>query len=275
MFGFTLAGLAVGFAVGATGVGGGALMTPLLILLFGVAPSVAVGTDLLYAALTKGFGVYLHRTQGTVEWRIVGLLACGSLPASLITIAVLRVVGINEGMEGIITFILCAAIVATGLMTLLRERIRNVSQHESLRVLKVVHRRMRTPLTILSGVVLGVVVTLSSVGAGVIGAVILLLLYPRLPAISVVGTDLAHAVPLTAIAGIGHLSLGTVDVHMLGYLLMGSIPGIYLGTRIGFRLPDHVLRPVIAAVLILIAAGLFSKTAFAAMQALYGSVIAA
>ena len=273
MFGFTLAGLAVGFAVGATGVGGGALMTPLLILLFGVAPSVAVGTDLLYAAITKGFGVYLHRTQGTVEWRIVGLLACGSVPASLVTILVMRQVGIGEGMEDLITFVLSAAIILTGVMTLLREKLRSASQHESLRVFKVMHRRMRTPLTILSGVVLGVVVTLSSVGAGVIGAVILLLLYPRLPAISVVGTDLAHAVPLTAIAGVGHLSLGTVDVHMLGYLLLGSLPGIYLGTRIGFKLPDHVLRPVIAAILIIIAAGLFGKTALAALQAMFGGAV--
>ncbi|MDX1496388.1 MAG: sulfite exporter TauE/SafE family protein [Salinisphaeraceae bacterium] len=264
MFGFTLAGLAVGFAVGATGVGGGALMTPLLILLFGVAPAVAVGTDLLYAAITKGFGVYLHRTKGTVEWRIVGLLACGSVPASLITIAIMRQVGVGEAMESIIVITLCAAIILTGLMTLLREQLRSLSQHERFDFLKVAHRRLRTPLTIFSGVVLGVVVTLSSVGAGVIGAVILLLLYPRLPAISVVGTDLAHAVPLTAIAGIGHMSLGTVDVPMLGYLLLGSIPGIYLGTRIGFRLPDHVLRPVIAGVLILIAIGLFSKTALAA-----------
>lgn len=273
MFGFTLAGLAVGFAVGATGVGGGALMTPLLILLFGVAPSVAVGTDLLYAAITKGFGVYLHRTQGTVEWRIVGLLACGSVPASLATIGVLRVVGIGEGMEDVITFILSAAIIVTGVMTLLREKLRKASQHESLQAFKVMHRRLRTPLTILSGVVLGVVVTLSSVGAGVIGAVILLLLYPRLPAISVVGTDLAHAVPLTAIAGVGHLTLGTVDVHMLGYLLLGSLPGIYLGTRIGFKLPDHVLRPVIAAVLIIIAAGLFGKTAYEALQAMLGGIV--
>lgn len=270
MFGFTLAGLAVGFAVGATGVGGGALMTPLLILLFGVAPSVAVGTDLLYAALTKGFGVYLHRTRGTVEWRIVGLLAAGSMPASLITIFTLKMLGIGDQMEILITSILCIAIIITGLMTLLRERLRSASQHERMRVLRVMHRRLRTPLTVIAGALLGVVVTLSSVGAGVIGAVILLLLYPRLPAISVVGTDLAHAVPLTAIAGIGHLSLGTVNVEMLGYLLIGSLPGIYLGTRIGFRLPDHVLRPVIAGVLIVIAMGLFGKTAFAAIVAMLG-----
>ena len=270
MLGFTLAGLVVGFAVGATGVGGGALMTPLLILLFGVAPSVAVGTDLLYAALTKGFGVYLHRTRGTVEWRIVGLLAMGSVPSSLLTIAVLKVVGFGEHMEQLITFMLCAAIALTALMTFLRERVKAASQHESLQVLRVIHRRLRTPLTIASGVLLGVVVTLSSVGAGVIGAVILLLLYPRLPAISVVGTDLAHAVPLTAIAGLGHLSLGTVDAHMLGYLLMGSFPGIYLGTRLGFKLPDKVLRPLIASVLILIAISLFAKTAVANVLAMLG-----
>lgn len=275
MLAFSLAGLVVGFAVGATGVGGGALMTPLLILLFGVSPAVAVGTDLLYAAGTKGFGVFLHRQRGTVEWRIVWLLMLGSVPASILTTAALHWIGIDDRIEHIITLTLCIAVISTGLLTLLRNKVQSFSEHESFEVLRNIHRRWRTPMTIISGVMLGVVVTLSSVGAGVIGAMVLLLLYPRLPAISVVGTDLAHAVPLTAVAGLGHLTLGTVDFNMLGYLLLGSIPGIYLGTRLGFRLPDRVLKPVIAGVLVIIAGSLFTRTALAAIASLNGSAFGA
>ncbi len=271
MFAFSLAGLVVGFAVGATGVGGGALMTPLLILLFGVSPAVAVGTDLLYAAGTKGFGVLLHRQKGTVEWSIVGLLMLGSVPTSILTTAALHWVGIDERIESLITLTLCVAVISTGLLTLLRNKVQSFSEHESFEVLRSLHRRWRSPMTVVAGAILGVVVTLSSVGAGVIGAMILLLLYPRLPAISVVGTDLAHAVPLTAVAGLGHMSLGTVDFSMLGYLLLGSIPGIYLGTRLGFRLPDRVLKPVIAGILVIIAGSLFTRTALAAIASLGGS----
>lgn len=268
MLAFSLAGLVVGFAVGATGVGGGAIMTPLLILVFGISPAVAVGTDLLYAAGTKGFGVLLHRQQGTVEWRIVKLLMLGSVPASVLTTAALHWVGIDEGIEQIITLTLCVTVVLTGLLTLMRSKIQSFSEHESFQWLRVLHRKWRTPMTVIAGLVLGVVVTLSSVGAGVIGAMILLLLYPRLPAISVVGTDLAHAVPLTLVAGLGHLTLGTVDFSLLGYLLLGSIPGIYLGTRVGFRLPDNVLKPMIAIILVIIASALFTRTAMAAIASL-------
>ncbi len=273
MLAFSLAGLVVGFAVGATGVGGGALMTPLLILLFGVSPAVAVGTDLLYAAGTKGFGVLLHRQQGTVEWRIVGLLMLGSVPASVLTTLGLHWVGIDDRIEHIITLTLCVTVVATGLLTILKSKVQYFSEHESIRMLKVLHHKGRTPMTVIAGLLLGIVVTISSVGAGVIGAMILLILYPRLPAISVVGTDLAHAVPLTLVAGIGHLTLGTVDFHMLGYLLIGSLPGIYLGTRVGFKLPDRVLKPMIATILVLIAGALFTKTAVAAIAALAESGI--
>lgn len=263
-FGYSLAGLIVGFVVGVTGVGGGALMTPILILVFGLQASVAVGTDLLYAAITKGFGTWFHNTKGTVEWPVVGLLAMGSIPATLVTIATMHHLGIDEGMEKLIAITLCIAISLTATFTLFRSQIAAASRHESLRFLKVVHRRYRKRLTVLGGVVLGVLVSLSSVGAGVIGAVLLLLLYPRLPAISVVGTDLAHAVPLTLIAGLGHWALlGTVNLPILGFLLIGSIPGIYLGSRVGFRIPDQYLRPVIAAILLLIAGGLLVESAAA------------
>lgn len=257
MFAFSLAGLAVGFAVGATGVGGGALMTPLLILGFGITPAVAVGTDLLFAAITKAFGTVLHRNAGTVKWSIVGLLACGSLPASLLTVMFLNSHGISPEIEALMKNALAGAIAFTSISVLFKAGLlrvvgNNGSSSQHLDRLREVRNRLRVPLTILSGAGLGVLVTLSSVGAGVIGATILLLLYPRLRAIEVVGTDLAHAVPLTAIAGLGHMHLGTTDVPMLGYMLLGSLPGIWLGSKVGMKLPDHILKPIIAILLLVI-----------------------
>lgn len=257
MFGLTLAGLLVGFAVGATGVGGGALMTPILILVFGMTPSAAVGTDLLYAAITKGFGAWFHQQEGTVDWRVVFLLASGSVPATVVTIAALNWIGIDDRVEQVIVLTLCGAILLTAIMTLIRDQLRRFSDLEMMSTLKLIHRRWRDPMTVASGAVLGVVVSLSSVGAGVIGATLLLLLYPRWAAISVVGTDLAHAVPLTALAGLGHMTLGTTDLNVLLYLLLGSLPGIWLGTRLGLNLPDKVLRPIIVGLLLVIGAGLF------------------
>lgn len=256
MIAYIIAGLLVGFAVGTTGVGGGALMTPILIFFFGLPAAVAVGTDLLFAAVTKGFGTALHGAVGTVRWRIACLMLAGSIPASMLTIYFLSEVGLGEDVERTMLLSLGIAIALTAFGVLFRNRIQRASQSESLAGLKRLHRQLRTPATIVSGVLLGVLVTLSSVGAGVIGAMLLLLLYPRLRAIEVVGTDLAHAVPLTAVAGLGHFHLGTTDLSLLGYLLMGSIPGIYLGTRLGFKLPDEILRPVLAAVLLVIGTGL-------------------
>lgn len=255
MWAYTVAGLLVGFAVGATGVGGGSLMTPILILGFGLSPASAVGTDLLYAAITKSFGVLLHGRQGTVEWRITGLLALGSMPATLVTVLALRSGAIGHAQESVMTYTLGAAILFTGLFTLFKPQIKRLSERRlDQHCLQRLRERWRMPATALAGAFLGVVVTLSSVGAGAIGTVILLLLYPGLSAISIVGTDLAHAVLLTAIAGIGHLTLGNTQLPVLGYLLLGSLPGIFLGTRIGFRMPDGVLR--FALVSVLMAAGL-------------------
>lgn len=258
LFGFTLAGLVVGFAVGVTGVGGGSLMTPILILLFGFSPSAAVGTDLLYAAGTKSFGVWLHGRQRTVDWRIVSLLVAGSVPAALLTIAALHTVGIDETVERIMTLTLSAAVVATALLTLFRQRLMAMVSDRAVPAAAGadVRRRLRTPITIAGAALLGVLVTLSSVGAGVLGTTMLFLLYPRLPAVKVVGSDIAYAVPLTLVAGLGHISLGTTDFEVLAYLLLGSLPGIFLGTRLGFRLPDRVLRPTIACLLILVGASL-------------------
>jgi len=259
MLAFIISGFLVGFAVGATGVGGGALMTPLLILGFGISPAVAVGTDLLFAAGTKGFGTILHGAVGTVKWRIVLLLASGSIPASIATIMVLDHVGIDEEVERIMLLMLAGAIVFTASGVSLKAAIQKYSSADSWGWLKAVHARLQTPLTVLGGIALGILVTMSSVGAGVIGATLLLLLYPRIRAIEIVGTDLAHAVPLTLVAGLGHFHLGTTDWSILGYLMIGSLPGIYLGTRLGFRLPDKVLRPLLAAVLVVIGISLIIR----------------
>ena len=258
---FTAAGLFVGFAVGVTGVGGGSLMTPLLILLFGFSPAVAVGTDLLYAAGTKAFGVWLHGRQQTIEWRVVFRLASGSVPASLATVAWLHYVGIDDSIEHLMTLTLCVAIVATAILTLIKQRLVAAGKGgKASAFLNALHGRWQAPITVGGGVVLGVLVTMSSVGAGVLGTTLLLLLYPRLSAITIVGTDIAHAVPLTLIAGLGHISLGTPDFTVLIYLLLGSLPGIWLGTRIGYRLPEHVLRPIIAIMLIIIGVVMFVDT---------------
>lgn len=259
MFGYSVAGLVVGMMVGATGVGGGSLMTPILILGFGVQPALAVGTDLLYACITKTFGVWLHRTKGTVNWRIVGLLALGSLPVCAATLVVLQLIG-HEGIKHVlITRTLAVAIIVTGLFTLFNALLRKSAKREDQPVVHWMHGPARAPLTVLLGAVVGLTVTLSSVGAGAIVASLLLVMYPLLPAVKVVGTDLAYAIPLTLLAGLGHLSIGNVNFGLLGYMLLGSLPGIYLGTRFGFSVPDKVLRPILGGMLIFIGIILLTK----------------
>lgn len=262
MFAFPIAGFVVGAAVGMTGVGGGSLMTPLLILLFGFAPSAAVGTDLLYAAGTKAFGTWLHGRQQTVDWRVVGLMASGSIPAALLTVAALHQIGMTPGVQHVMMLVLAGAMIITGVLTFVRARLvhwlmnRAVFQNGG-------HARLvryRPAITVAGGVALGMLVTLSSVGAGVLGTTMLLVLYPNTRAVRIVGTDIAHAVPLTLVAGLGHLALGTTDLGVLFLLLIGSLPGIYLGTRLGRRLPDRALRPIIAVFLVLIAISMIAKT---------------
>jgi uncharacterized membrane protein YfcA len=256
---YASAGLLVGAMVGATGVGGGSLMTPILILGFGVHPATAVGTDLLYAAVTKSFGVWLHRTRGTVNWRIVGLLAAGSLPACALTLLVLNTLG-HEGIKyALITRTLAVAIILTGLVTLFNAFLRSSAAHEEKPVVHWLHGRWRAPVTVLIGIVVGASVTLSSVGAGAIVASLLLLLYPMLRAVQIVGTDLAYAIPLTLTAGLGHMAIGNFDWGMLGAMLLGSLPGIYLGTRFGLSVPDRILRPMLGGMLIFIGVVLLTK----------------
>ncbi|OUS23605.1 hypothetical protein A9Q99_26510 [Gammaproteobacteria bacterium 45_16_T64] len=247
---YIIAGAAVGFAVGLTGVGGGSLMTPIL-LLFGFPPQVAVGTDLLYASITKSGGVLLHRRQGTIRWRIVLTLFLGSIPSSLVTVYFLdNVFADSEAYAGVLTSCLGVMLILTATVLLFKSRlVSGRSVKEPPRVLRAIQQKA-TIYTWIMGVALGVLVTLSSVGAGAFGAAILLILYPRLSSINIIGTDLAHAVPLTLVAGIGHLFLGNVDFSLLGSLLIGSLPAIYVGTKLGNHMPDNIMQPILASTLL-------------------------
>jgi uncharacterized membrane protein YfcA len=246
---YTSSGFLVGVIVGITGVGGGSLMTPLLVLAFGVAPATAVGTDLLYAALTKLGGSWAHNRRGTVDWKIVRLLALGSVPAALLSLLLLKGLALDEKhMKALITSVLSVALVLTASALLLKPYLQKLSRRAD----GAATARQVAGVTILTGVVLGALVTLSSVGAGALGVVALLFLYPRLPTAKIVGTDIAHAVPLTLVAGLGHAALGTVDYGLLGSLLLGSLPGIWLGTHLGVKIPEKVLRPILASMLMII-----------------------
>ena len=251
---YTLSGFLVGLIVGVTGVGGGSLMTPLLVLVFGVSPATAVGTDLLYASLTKSLGGWVHGRHGTVDWKVFGLLSMGSLPAAVVTIALLKYLALDEkSLRGLVTGVLSVALLLTAAALLLKNRIKQIARREDGTVYEL-HHRYLPAATIATGVVVGVLVTISSVGAGVLGTVALLFLYPRMSAVKVVGTDIVHAVPLTALAGMGHLALGTVDVVLLGSLLLGSLPGIYIGSHLCAKVPEKVLRPMLATMLLIIGA---------------------
>jgi len=249
---YVLAGAGVGFAVGMTGVGGGSLMTPLLIL-FGFPYNVAIGTDLLYAAVTKSGGVVSHSKHQTINWPLVGLLAAGSIPASLFTAYFLAEVFTGaEEYKPLLTTSLGVMLILTSIVLLFRKRLQE-SGKQAVEAGQQGFRRHSRPITVIAGIVLGVFVTLSSVGAGAFCAALLLVLYPRLPAIHVIGTDIAHAVPLTFIAGMGHfLLLGNVNFALLICLLIGSLPAIHWGTKLGNRLPNNVMHPILASILMLL-----------------------
>src|SRR5487761_2103612 len=249
---YTLSGFVVGLIVGVTGVGGGSLMTPLLVLFFGVSPATAVGTDLLYAALTKTLGGWVHSRNGTVDWKVLGLLSLGSLPAALLTIALLKYLALDEKtLRSLVTGGLSVALLLTAAALLLKGSIKKIAQRNDGTVYELHHRHL-SAATVATGFVVGSLVAISSIGAGVLGTVALLFLYPRMAAARVVGTDIAHAVPLTAVAGIGHMALGTVDFMLLGSLLLGSLPGIYIGSHLSAKVPENFLRPILAAMLLII-----------------------
>ncbi len=246
---YSLSGFVIGALVGQTGVGGGSLMTPLLVLLFGVHPATAVGTDLLYASVTKTAGTLVHGMNKTVDWRVTGRLAAGSVPATILTLAVLAKLNADgRPSSGAITTVLGFALMLTAVALIFR---RHILSHAAER-LAGLRESTTVALTIFTGVTLGVLVSISSVGAGALGVTALLLLYPRLPTPTIVGSDIAHAVPLTFIAGMGHWMMGSVDGSMLVSLLVGSLPGIVIGSYFASRVPDPVLRGILAAVLALV-----------------------
>jgi hypothetical protein len=249
---YAFSGLIVGLVVGMTGVGGGSLMTPLLVMGFGVAPITAVGTDLLYAGLTKAGGSVARHRLGSVDWRVASLLALGSVPAALGTAAALAQAKDHDIYVGsLLTTALGVALVMSAVALVFKEQLQRFAggKTSSAAMWRVRHA---TLLTVLVGALLGLLVTLTSVGAGALGAVALLLLYPHLPTNHVAGTDIVHAVPLTLVAGASHAVAGTVNYSMLGSLLVGSLPGILLGSLLSHRVPDHLLRRALALVLFVV-----------------------
>jgi uncharacterized membrane protein YfcA len=250
---FAVSGFGVGFIVGLTGVGGGSLMTPVLIFLFGVHPGTAVGTDLLYACGTKTAGTWVHNIHHNIDWPLVGRLALGSLPAAALCLLGLSWLGAGAA-SAFVTRTLGIALAATAIAILFRRQILN---RYATRVAALGMRTIHL-LTIAMGACLGALVTLSSVGAGALGATALLLLYPRHEVSRIIGSDIAHAVPLTLIAGAGHVAMGQTDFGMLASLLLGSVPGIMLASSIAPRVPERVLRTVLACVLLLVSARLMA-----------------
>jgi uncharacterized membrane protein YfcA len=248
-------GFAVGLLVGLTGVGGGSLMTPLLISTFGVAPQVAVGTDLLYASITKTAGTWHHHMSDRVEWPIVFRLAAGSIPASIFLLALIAYLQLDTAeLARWIRMGLTVALPLSGIAIVVYPLLTRLPMREI-----ELETKPRTLATVLFGVTLGLLVTLTSVGAGAIGVSVLAALYPLLPARRIVGSDVAHAVPLTFVGGIGHFGLGNVDTALLLGLLGGSIPGILVGSRLSGMVPEWVLRPLLAVMLFYAAYVLFNK----------------
>jgi uncharacterized protein len=252
---YVASGFGVGLLVGMTGVGGGSLMTPLLILLFGIHPSTAVGTDLLYAAATKTGGSFVHSLARSIHWPAVIRLASGSIPASILTLLVLSQLDLNNGSaRSLVNIVLAFALILTATSLIFRKAIL-----ESFRTrMERLDERTIARATVVVGVALGVLVSISSVGAGAVGVTALLLLYPRLPMARIVGSDIAHAVPLTLVAGIGHWAMGAIDWQLMGVLLTGSLPGIIIGSYFANRVPETALRLLLAATLILVASKLGS-----------------
>ncbi|MES2321171.1 MAG: sulfite exporter TauE/SafE family protein [Pseudomonadota bacterium] len=251
---YIVSGFAVGLLVGMTGVGGGSLMTPLLTLLFGVPPSVAVGTDLAFAAITKTAGTFTHRLRGTVRWDIVKRLCMGALPAAVLTTLALKQFGTLDASVGqLIRYSIAGSVMLTVIALLFKGKMLAWLNAHPERQLQ---GRALDTATVVSGLVLGTLVTISSIGAGAIGATLLVMLYPRLTAAEVAGTDIAYAVPLTAIAAFGHWWLGSINWELLAMLLIGSVPGITLGSWVARSVPEKFLRALLAMTLTGVAAKL-------------------
>ncbi|MES2932946.1 MAG: sulfite exporter TauE/SafE family protein [Pseudomonadota bacterium] len=254
---YVISGFAVGILVGLTGVGGGSLMTPLLTLMFGVPPSVAVGTDLAFASITKAAGTFTHRLRGTVHWDIVRRLCIGALPAALLSTFALKYFGTLDKEIGlIIRYSIAGSVLLTVVALLFKGKMLAwINSHPE----KQLQGNNLVIATVVSGAVLGVLVTISSIGAGAIGATLLVMLYPRLTSAEVAGTDIAYAVPLTAIAAVGHWWLGSINWALLGALLIGSLPGITIGSWAARAVPEKFLRGLLALTLTLVATKLLTS----------------
>lgn len=246
-----LSGFLVGLLVGVTGVGGGSLMAPILILVFGVPATTAIGTDLWFAAATKTVGGAIHHAKRAADLTVVVRLAMGSIPAAILTLIAMHAMQWSEVKQGWLPFALGLVLLATAVATIARPVIHRwvlTRRHASAGIAAL---RWQAPLTIVAGAILGVLVTLTSVGAGALGATLLVFLYPlRLVAKEIVGTDIVHAVPLTIVAGIGHLLIGSVDGALLVNLLLGSIPGIVLGSLIVHQISEKLVRIALSSVLV-------------------------
>jgi uncharacterized membrane protein YfcA len=242
----TLAGLLVGFVVGLTGMGGGALMTPILVVVFGIQPLAAVSSDLVAAVVMKPVGGAVHLRRGTVHMDLVRWLCLGSVPSAFAGVLILKAMGRGAVLQhrielalGVALLVAASAIVA-----------KSVVQRQ--RATGAVHAiRVRRAPTVAIGVLGGLVVGMTSVGSGSLMIVLLLMLYPTLRASELVGTDLVQAVPLVASAALGHVLFGDFELSLTASLLLGSVPGVYFGARASASAPDHVIRPVLVLVLTL------------------------
>lgn len=252
-----LSGFLVGLLVGVTGVGGGSLMAPILILIFGIAPTTAVGTDLWFACATKTVGGAIHSAKNNADFRVVGRLMIGSMPAAIATLAVLNAMHWSQVKQGWLPITLGLVLLATAIATIARPSLhRWIIAHGGADGFPGPNQ-LQFPMTVLAGAILGVLVTVTSVGAGALGATLLVFLYPvRLNTKQIVGTDIVHAIPLTLVAGIGHLLIGSVNVHLLLNLLIGSIPGIIVGSLLVHRVSDKLVRIALSVVLVLTGARL-------------------
>jgi uncharacterized membrane protein YfcA len=248
---YVVSGFAVGLLVGLTGVGGGSLMTPLLTLLFGIHPSVAVGTDLAFASVTKVAGTFAHRFKGTVRWDIVKHLSWGALPAAVAATLLLKHFGaLNDSISELIRYSIAISVGLTVIALLFKGKLQAwLNNHPE----KQLHGRKLAAATVLCGLLLGTLVTVSSIGAGAVGATLLVLLYPRLSPAEIAGTDIAYAVPLTAVAAFGHWWLGSIDWVLLSSLLLGSVPGITIGSLAARAVPEKFLRALLALTLTTVA----------------------
>jgi uncharacterized protein len=247
---YIFSGFGVGVLVGLTGVGGGSLMTPLLVLLFGIHPSAAVGTDLLFAASTKTLGTLVHGAARNIDWRLVGLLAAGSVPATIVSLIILSAADLDSAIaRRMMTVALGVVLLLTSAVLFFSERI---PARYADRIARFDQKVVRV-FTIVLGAAMGILVTVTSVGAGAIAVTVLLFLHPKMPISRLIGSDIAHAVPLTFVAGAGHWYLGSVDWKLLGPLLIGSLPGIVAGSLLVGRIPIGAVRTVLAFVLFVVA----------------------